>query len=144
MEESYKDGLAEVDEILKYADKESLDKIPKDFKKFIKENKSNYKANINPEKDLAEQNLLYETKVILSVLYRDYWSSEDERKIIISKEKEELKNKEREKIEKYNKNNLFKNKKDNSYEEIRILVKEENIVQKILNKIKRFFKLGDR
>jgi len=33
-----------------------------------------------------------------------------------------------EKIEKYNKNNLFKNKKDNSYEEIRILVKEENIV----------------
>lgn len=33
MEESYKDGLAEVDEILKYADKESLDKIPKDFKK---------------------------------------------------------------------------------------------------------------
>lgn len=60
MEESYKDGLAEVDSILKYADKESLDKIPEGFKKFIKENKSNYKALINPEKDLAEQNLLEE------------------------------------------------------------------------------------
>ena len=75
MEETYKNGLAEVDMILNYADEESLNKIPESLKKFIRENKSDYTAQINPEKDLKDQNLLYETKVILAVLYYGYSSS---------------------------------------------------------------------
>lgn len=145
MEESYKNGLAEVDVILNYADEESLNKIPESLKKFIKENKSNYTAKINPEKDLEEQNLLYETKVILSVLYRDYWASQDERELLLKNEKSKLMQIEDKKQETYNYDSLFKrnnSKIEENFEEIKSLVVRENLIKKILNKIKRIFRLG--
>ena len=144
MEESYKNGLAEVDVILNYADEESLNKIPESLKKFIKENKSNYTAKINPEKDLEEQNLLYETKVILSVLYRDYWASQDERELLLKNEKSKLMQIEDKKQETYNYDSLFKrnnSKIEENFEEIKSLVVRENLIKKILNKIKRIFRL---
>lgn len=139
MKESYRNGLAEVDEILKFADEESLKKIPESFKQFIKDNKSDYIAEIDSRKELKEQNLLYETKVILSVIYRDYWSSEEERKQLIENEKIELQKQEDEKMEQYNYDNLFKNKKR---DEITSLVVQESMLRKILKKIKKFFRLG--
>lgn len=145
MEEKYKNGLAEVDMILNYADEESLNKIPESLKQFIKENKSDYITKINPEKDLKDQDLLYETKVILSVLYRDYWTSRDERKKLLEDEKAELIDIENRKNEKYNYNNLFKNKNneiETNVEEIKSLVVKENLIKKILNKIRGFFRLG--
>lgn len=151
MKEAYRDGLAEVDMILDYADEKSLKKIPESFKQFIKENKSEYIARINPDKDLKEQELLYETKVILSVLYRDYWSSKEERQQLIEDEQEELQKIEEEKREKYNYDNLFKKKQNEAnrntiedYEETKSLVVQEGILNRILNKIKKFFRLGVR
>lgn len=143
MDELYKNGLAEVDMILNYADEESVNKIPKSLLKFIKENKSTYAPKIDPNKNLNEQDLLYETKVILSVLYRDYWASEDERKRLLKSEKQELIKIENKKQEKYNYNNLFRNNKNEKKEhlqEIKSLVVGENLLKKILNKIKRIFK----
>lgn len=145
MEESYRNGLAEVYEILKYADKESLNKIPESFKEFIKENKSDYIAEIDPEKDLKDQDLLYETKVILSVLYRDYWASQDERKQLLEEEKIELLDIENKKNKKYNCNAVFKNKNNETkenFEEVKSLAVKENLIKKILDKIKRFFRFG--
>lgn len=110
MKEVYRDAFAEVDKILEYADEESLNKIPEKLKKFIKENKSNYIAKIDPNKSLIEQELLYETKVILSVLYRDYWETEEKRRELIEKDRKELIDLEAKKSEKYNTENLFKNK----------------------------------
>lgn len=145
MEESYKNGLAEVDMILNYADEESLSKIPESLKKFIRENKSDYNVKINPEKNLEEQNLLYETKVILSVLYRDYWASQDERELLLKNEKTELMQIEDKKQEIYNYDSLFKknnSKVEENFEEIKSLIIRENLIKKIWNKIKRIFKLG--
>lgn len=145
MEETYRNGLAEVDMILNYADEESLSKIPENLKQFIKENKSDYTTKINPEKDLKDQNLLYETKVILSVLYRDYWASQDERKQLLQEEKAELMDIEKRKNEKYNYNDLFKNKNneiETNVKEIKSLVIKQNLIRKIVNKIKGFFRLG--
>lgn len=145
MEETYRNGLAEVDMILNYADKESLSKLPESLKQFIKENKSDYITKINPEKDLKDQDLLYETKVILSVLYRDYWASKDERKKLLEDDKAELINIEDRKNEKYNYNNLFKNKNnetETNAKEIKSLVVKQNLIRKILNKIRGFFRLG--
>lgn len=145
MEESYKNGLAEVDMILNYADEESLNKIPETLRTFIKENKSGYVAKINPEKDLKDQNLLYETKVILSVLYRDYWASQDERKRLLKNEETELIKVENIKQEKYNHDRLFKNKNDETeenFEEEKSLVVKESLLKKILNMIRRLFRLG--
>lgn len=144
MEETYRNGLAEVDMILNYADEESLSKIPESLKQFIKENKSDYITNINPEKDLKDQDLLYETKVILSVLYRDYWASSEERRKLLEYEKAELTNIENRKNEKYNYNNLFKNKNNEigtNVKEIKSLVVKQNLIKKILNKMRGFFRL---
>lgn len=91
MKEKYRDALAEIDIILKYADEESISKISKSFIEFIKKNKSDHRISIDPYKDLNEQNLLYETKVILSQMYIDYWSMDNERKILKEKEKKNLK-----------------------------------------------------
>lgn len=145
MEEIYRNGLAEVDMILNYADEESLNKIPNSVKQFIKENKSSYNAKINPEKDLKEQNLLYETKVILSVLYRDYWASEEERKNLIELDKKELRIQEEKKREKYNINDLFSNKNieiKEINEESKSLMIKQTFIERILNKLKRFLKIG--
>mgnify|MGYP001101719631 CR=1 FL=1 len=144
MEETYRNGLAEVDMILNYANEESLSKIPESLKQFIKENKSDYITNINPEKDLKDQDLLYETKVILSVLYRDYWASSEERRKLLEYEKAELTNIENRKNEKYNYNNLFKNKNNEigtNVKEIKSLVVKQNLIKKILNKMRGFFRL---
>lgn len=145
MEETYRNGLAEVDMILNYADEESLSKIPESLKQFIKENKSDYITKINPEKDLKDQDLLYETKVILSVLYKDYWASQDEKKQLLEEEKAELIDIEKRKNEKYNYNDLFKNKNneiETNVKEIKSLVVKQNLIRKILNKIRGFFRLG--
>lgn len=145
MEETYRNGLAEIDMILNYADEESLSKIPESLKQFIKENKSDYITKVNPEKDLKDQDLLYETKVILSVLYRDYWTSSDERKKLLEDERAELINIEDRKNEKYNYNDLFKNKNnetETNAKEIKSLVVKQNLIKKILNKIRGFFRLG--
>ena len=152
MKAKYRDGLAEVDIILGFADQESLDKIPESFKTFIIENKSKYISKIDPQKSLEEQKLLYETKVILSIMYRDYWSSEEEREQILLNEKEELKKIENLSKNKYNYENLFRNAQktqniaqeetedEGSYKSLMI---KESLFEKILNKIKSFFKLGN-
>ena len=139
MKEAYKHGLAEVDEILKFADEESINKIPEKFMTFIKENKSDYKASIDPDKDLKDQDLLYETKVILSVLYRDYWASKEEREQLAAEEKMELQKVEEEKKEKYKYEDLFRNKQDETGTD---LIIKESMIAKILNRIKSFFRLG--
>lgn len=152
MKAKYRDGLAEVDIILGFADQESLDKIPESFKTFIIKNKSKYISKIDPQKSLNEQKLLYETKVILSIMYRDYWSSEEEREQILLNEKEELKKIENLSKNKYNYENLFRNAQktqniaqeetedEGSYKSLMI---KESLFEKILNKIKSFFKLGN-
>ena len=153
MRAEYKDALAEVDMILNYVDEESFSKIPEAYISFIKDNKSDYIAKINPKKSLIEQKLLYETKVVLAVLYRDFWSSEEERKDLIKKEQEELKNIEKNKKIKYNSEELFKEKRENTHQiqnnsqnnnkkNTQVLVVRENFFEKILNKIKKLFKLG--
>ena len=91
MDEAYRNALAEVDNILNYADDESLNKLPKSLRKFIKNNKSNFQSNIDPTKDLKDHNLLYETKVFLSLLYRDYWAPDDVRKKLQEEDKKETK-----------------------------------------------------
>lgn len=147
MEESYKNGLAEVDIILNYADEESLNKLPESLKKFIKENKSNYNVKIDPKKDLKDQNLLYETKVILAVLYRDYWASQDERKQLLENEKEELQHIKNSEQKKFNPDNLFKqknNKSNDNFEEISLVIKRETLIKRILDRIKSFFRMGEK
>jgi len=105
MNKSYKNALAEVDVILKAMPNELLSKIPKSFLKFVEEKKSSeYIVKIDVTKPLNEQELLKETRSIISLIYRSYLCAPEDKKKLKQKDDEELK-------EKYNYDNLFKKRK---------------------------------
>lgn len=98
----YQNALAEVSTILPLLPKDLLEKIPKSLLNFIEQKRSkSYMLDVNLEKTLSEQNLLKETRIILSLLYRSYLcDSEQSRKLKIEDEIELNK--------KYSYENLFK------------------------------------
>lgn len=134
----YKIALAEVDDVLKFTDKEIVDKIPQSFKDFIKQNKdTNYITNINPYLPINSQNIKDETKSIIALIYRSYIATEDEKKKFAEQDKITLEKYEEELKEKYSVENVFKKRKMKQQKETAIIVKEEN---GIWNKIKNFLK----
>ena len=91
---------------------------------------------------MAEQNLQRKTLAILAMLDLNYWcESEEEKQKLIQEYAENDKKKEQELREKYNPDNLFKNKieTENVGTEL-VEYKEKNFIQKIMEKIKSFFK----
>ena len=73
----------EIEEVLAHTQKELVQKIPINIRKFFLENTKNvtdYTAKYNPDVSLNEQELLDETKGILTLFSRDYWCSEEEKK----------------------------------------------------------------
>ena len=109
----FSEACAEFNKILNYLPDEYVEKIPKKLRSFFLEVQSgDYISNIDPYKQIDEQNLLPETEILLTIIYRNYWCTEEERtqldKILIENDRkyeEELK-------EKYNPDIIFK-KKDN-------------------------------
>lgn len=149
MENNDEIAYAEVDEILQLLEKEYADRIPDKIKNFFKEERSKeYNPIIRTDIPLDEQNLNRDTFVILTVLNLNYWcDSEEEKQEILRElsENEEIKIQEQKELEeKYNPDNLFKNRKksnnDSSQELALVEYKKENIIKKIINKIKKLFK----
>lgn len=144
--ENNKIAYAEVYEILELMDKKYIDKIPgKLVKMFREEKNSKYKSIVDIEKPLYEQNLHRETKILLAILYVNYWCEDEQEKDSLLKsfaENEKLK--EQEVREKYNPDNIFNNKynkdENKSEESMMIEYKQDSFWQKIWNKIKYLFK----
>ena len=97
-------------EILKYFPEEEYKKIPIEKINFYKSNMDkDYKFTINPEIDLANQNISKEANAIIVSLYRDYYATEEQKVKIneildLNQKKEEL-----EKRKKYNPDDIFRN-----------------------------------
>ena len=88
--------------------------IPKEFVQLIDDNRDKqYKVNIDYSKNINEQELQRGTRVILSLIYRDYLCSREEKQVLINKDKEEIKKYEEALREKYNPDNIFKKSKEN-------------------------------
>lgn len=134
----------EVYDIIYNMETELFNKIPKGFINIIEQNRdTNFNCNIDYSKSINEQELQRETRIILSLIYRDYLCSENERKKIVEQDNEELRQMEQELREKYNPDNLFKNKQNVNIEQPEIqLIKYEkvNFFTKIINKIKNILK----
>ena len=114
----YQMALVEVYEILKLSKKDEINKIPHSFLEFIKKNKSKeYKFKFNKEKNLNDQNLMKETKIILSLLYRSYICNIETRKELEKEDKQKLKRIIEENTKKYDSENLFKNAKKENLQE---------------------------
>ena len=148
MENNYAKALAEIDDIIKYADNKSKEKISKEFIEFVKENKDkNYKTKIDPQKKIEDQDILYETKVILASMYRDFWATEEERNVLDRKMSLDaaIKQEEFEKTVKSAEEIFKKDDSKISIENISKQVnlmpqnKSKNIFTKVLDLIKKFF-----
>ncbi len=107
---TYAKAYTEVLEILKYFPEEEYKKIPIEKINFYKSNMDkDYKFTINPEIDLANQNISKEANAIIVSLYRDYYATEEQKVKIneildLNQKKEEL-----EKRKKYNPDDIFRN-----------------------------------
>lgn len=84
---TYPNALKEVSDILENTDEELLNRLPENFIEFIHENMNKfYKSNIDFNVDIDKQNLLYETSAILSLIYRSYWATDEEKKYLAEKD----------------------------------------------------------
>lgn len=128
-----------------------FNKLPEKFIKFVENNMDkDYRPNISENIPISEQELKKDTKVLLSLLYRNYWCDEEEKERL--KQEDIIKKIEYEKElrEKYNPDNIFKDSK-----KIEVTVENDDVenretalveysemkwYRKIFNKILSFFK----
>lgn len=143
MNEVYTEAFTEVDEILKHIDVNLLEKIPQQLRELIKETKSDtYKFEYNKNVGIDKQQIKPQTKAIISLLYRNYWCTPEEKARLIQEEREELIRIEKEKAEKYKVDNIFKTKEQEQIKEEPqqlLVIEKESFWTKIINKIKKWF-----
>lgn len=141
----YHKALKELSEIIKFFPRNEYRKIPKTFVNFIEENKDdNYQYMIEHIDDFQNQAMLDETRVLLSIVYRDFIASNKEKKQITDMEKNELLEEEERIREKYNPDNIFKKRDTQQKEnvitnEVAMIEYKESVFTKIKNWVKRTF-----
>lgn len=138
----YANAYSEVLEILKYISKEDYNKIPKEKLEVFKINANkDYTFDYNPNETLQEQNVSETARIIIAILFRNYWATEEQRKKIIRVQQQERIKIENEKKEKYNSDELFKNKKETIKQEVAMVeVKEQKWYEKVLKFFRKIFK----
>lgn len=151
---NFNKGFVELKEIMKYFDDEIKNKIPNDLKKSIENvSKNEYQFIYDKHLPLYEQNILPETKALLSILYSDYLCSQEEKEKWDEYDKfeQQLANEklEKQKQEKYNSNDLFK-RKSNDFgnliprepkEKLEIVEYEkQKWYQKLIENVRKIFK----
>ena len=150
----YANAYTEVLDILKYISKEDYEKIPKSKIKVFEENSNkNYSFKYDVDKTLEEQNVSEIAKMIIAILCRDYWTTNEQRYIIIKKQREVREEQERQIRERIEQNRQIK---EDSLKVIDVssdldldldysrgtnleIYKEENIFKRIISKIKEIF-----
>ena len=119
-------------------------KIPSQFANFIDGNRDiHYKPDIDFTKSINQQNLLKETRTILSLIYRDYICDKDKKKELLEKDAQEIQKQEELNRKKYEIDFEARKRKDNPVEETKnagylVQVTEEKWYMRLINKIKRF------
>ena len=150
----YANAYTEVLDILRYISKEEYEKIPKTKIQMFEENSNkNYNFKYDVDKTLEEQNVSEITKMIIAILYRDYFATKEQRYVIIKKQREAREEQERqirERIEqnKKIKEDLLKVIDVSSDLDLDLdyargtnleIYKEENIFKRIISKIREIF-----
>lgn len=145
VENTTKQALSEVYVIINHFDRSLFEKIPNNFMNFVKNNRDiNYHVNIDFTKTINEQKLLKETRVILSLIYRDYICSEEERKAIILNDRNELEKQEETLRKKYeinfNKSKTPINNENNDKKNELVQIKQQTWIKKLISRILKIFK----
>ncbi len=147
MKEVYREAFSEIDEIFKLMPISFINKIPIKFRNMIHNEKSKeYQPII--EEPLENYTLKDETIIILSLIYRDFLCSKEEKEKLKLRDTQRMKEVEDELREKYNVDNLFKNRqKAQEDEQVQtnnslLVIEEEKWYKKLFNIIKKLFKKG--
>jgi len=157
MENVYYNAYTEVYEILSYMPINYIKKLPIELLNLFEQKRNkDYKYCVNIKKKINEQDMLDETRSILAVLYRDFWSTPEKKEIILQKEKIERDVYQNELRKKYNPDNIFQNNsqlikrkiQDNSTDSkvfnnnVAMVEYKESIFKKIMDKIKNILHLN--
>ena len=88
--EEYAIAYKEVSEILKYIPIFDYEKIPREkIELYKKMQDRDYHFKYNPLKTLDEQNVSKQAKIIIGLLFRDYWATQEQKSKIVPKQKNE-------------------------------------------------------
>lgn len=149
MKNTTNQAFSETYDVINHMSKEMQEKIPKSFINLIKENRDlDYKVNIDYSIDIKEQ-LLKETKTILSLVYRDYLCSSEKREELLALDIEEIRREEKSSQEKYKIDYDSRKKeklqdveelKNKEQETLPIKVEKDKWYIKIINFIKKILK----
>lgn len=146
MNVQYAEALTEVDMILKIMPEDIIKKIPSSFYSYISNNKSSlFQSKAIDDIFIKENELIDETKDILSLIYRSYLCDEETKNKLEKQDYLELQQYNEELNRKYSAENLFKKDtlRANINEDIKeiglIELENEKWYKKILNKIKKLF-----
>ena len=143
-----KKAYTEVDEILKYLPDEYVEKVPLKYRRMMHDCKDgSYKVNIDPNKSIDEQKILYETRVILAYFRYYYWckSEEDKKQMDEILKQNEEKIKDRYDFSKLNERPQDANKLSVAQEKekannLPMVVEKKSWFSKFILKIKNIFK----
>lgn len=117
----YQRSLTELNSILNYMNVEYIKKIPTKFIDFITKNMDkDYIPNIDKNVPINQQELKKDTKILLSLIYRNYWCDSETKQDLLHQDLIDKKHFEQEMLEKYNPDNIFKNKQKIIQEETTI------------------------
>lgn len=133
-------AYTEVNYLINEMSEEMKNKIPISILKNIQNRMDkSYNFTIKNE-DFENVKLLDDTEKILSVLYTDYFATEEEKEVIQNKERI-LENKKREENKNLELNEIFPNKKEKIKEETNlVVVKQEKWYKKLIDNFIKIFK----
>ncbi len=140
--ENINQAFSEVYDIINHLDTKLYNKIPMSFIEMIKANKDNtYQPKINYNLSINKQNLLKDTRTILSLIYRDYICSDEKREELKYNDIMELKKQLEENAKEFNYDDIFKKKKEEVSIKLNneIVQYKEKFFTKLINRIKKFF-----
>lgn len=126
-------------------EKEIKSKIPSQFVNFIDGNRDiHYKPNIDFTKSINQQSLLKETRIILSLIYRDYICDVNKKKELLERDAKEIQKQEELDRKKYEINFEERKRRYNQEKETEnagylVEVVKEKWHMKLVNKIKEIF-----
>lgn len=144
MNNLYAKAYTEVLEIINHFSEDEYKKIPKEKIDFYEKHKDRkYDFKINPNIDLAEQNISRRANAILVSLFRDYFATAKQKEILKNLLQQNQEKLEKEKYLKYNPDNIFNKSNSNindSKDKVALVeIKNEVWYRKILNFFKRIF-----
>lgn len=144
MNNLYAKAYTEVLEIINRFSEDEYKKIPKEKIDFYEKHKDRkYDFKINPNIDLAEQNISRKANAILVSLFRDYFATAKQKEILKNLLQQNQEKLEKEKYLKYNPDNIFNKSNSNindSKDKVALVeIKNEVWYRKILNFFKRIF-----